>query len=270
MVPTPPRAIVVAVASGKGGVGKTNLAVNLGIQFARHGIPTILLDADFGLANADILLNVAPHADICDLLDEGRNPHDLLSQTAEGLRVLCGVSGPAERGEIGALRPAQCVRAIERLADRCNLLLIDCGSGVNDAIAALALSSDRLILTTTPEPTALADAYALLKVLHQRGLRGQSGVVVNMTRSIDEGSAAARRLQRVARQFLGLPVEDLGGVPWDGHVPAAVRARTPVAVRYPRCAASVAIEAVGRRLLPRPAAGRLDPGVWSRVASLFF
>jgi len=265
----PHRGEIIVVASGKCGVGKTNLALNLGIQFARRGARAILADADFGLANADILLNLPSHANISSLLDESRSPEDLLVEGPGGLRVLCGISGFAQEGELCELRPAQCTRAIERLDVLCDALLIDCGSGVSDSLAAFALSCDRLVLVTTPEPTSLADAYALLKILYSRGFRRPVGVVVNMSRSHEDGRAAAARLRRVTREFLGLELDELGAIPHDRHVASAVRERSPVVVRYPRCPASQSIDAISCRLAPQTEDVSAS-GVWTRMANLFF
>jgi len=257
------------IVSGKGGVGKTNLAVNLAIQLARRRHDVVLLDADFGLANADILLNLTPCGDFADLLSGRRAAQELLVPGPAGLRVLCGASGFARPGSQPPVIAQACARALGELRQGCDLVLVDCGAGLNSLTVSLALASDLLIVVTTPEPPALADAYAVLKLLCNRGLFGRVGVVVNMARSTTEAEAVARRMIRVAGDFLGLRVEYLGAVPPDRHIPLAVRARVPLAVRYPRCDASRAMEAICERLgLPRVERSRLG-GVWSRVASLF-
>ncbi len=263
----PTGAQVVTIASGKGGVGKTVLAVNLGVQLARRQQRVILLDADFGLANADILLNLAPRADYAALLDPTRRVTDLLVSGPAGLRLAGGLPGSGSNGR--APSPADCERLVERLSGLCDVLLVDCSAGLDATVAALALASDLLIIATTPEPTALADGYATLKLLCQRGYAGRAAVIVNMARSRREAEAVARRLERVADQFLGLSVENLGFVPLDRHVPRAVRLRVPVSVRYPRCAACTCMERIAARFAP--AAGRPGAGLslWARAASLF-
>lgn len=259
---------VIAIVSGKGGVGKTNLALNLGLQLARRR-RVILLDADFGLANADILLNVSPLADFSDLLDPDRNLDDLLVEGPCGLRVLCGVS-ETWSARVGAdFAPQECVWAMERLRGASDVLIVDCGNTVNLVLAAIAGASDLLLLATTPEPTALADGYAVVKYLSNHGFAGRTGVVVNMARTRTEGQAAGRRLARVAYQFLGLSVEQLGCIPFDRHVPQAVRHRVPVVLRHPHCAASVGLEEVCSRLWPPSPGGRAGGGLWSRLAALF-
>lgn len=260
---------VTSIVSGKGGVGKTNLALNVGIQIARRGPRVILLDADFGLANADILLGAAPRADFTALLDPQRNIDDLLLAGPHGLRVLCGVSGSTRLATLRAFGPRACRWALARLRHACDVLLVDCSAGVNPVIVTFALASDRVILTTTPEPTALADGYATLKLLSHAGVLARPSVVVNMARSRAEAERVAQRLDAVARRFLGLSLENLGHVTLDPHVPRAVRSRTPVVLQAPRCAASLCLEEISMRI--RPALRRSAAGgtVWSRVAALF-
>lgn len=260
---------VVSIVSGKGGVGKTNLALNLGIHLARRVRRVILADADFGLANADILLNVMPLASFADVLDPARPIGELLIDAPGGLRVLCGTSGAGQRAAGREISPVDCARAIQRLRAAADLLITDCGAGLSPTVVACALASDLLIVATTPEPTALADGYATLKQLANQGLLARVGVVVNMARSRVEADSVARRLAAAARRFLGLSVEDLGCVLLDRHVPQAVRARVPVSIRHPTCPASSCIERISARIVPSARARPVLPGVWSRVAGLF-
>jgi len=261
---------VIVIAGGKGGVGKTNIALNLGIQLSRQGVRTLLLDADFGHANADILLNVAPQADMVGLLDPSRSVDDLLSAAPEGLGVICGITGLRHERSICETDPLLYVGTTLRLRRACEVLIVDCSAEVTGAAARFALACDRLILVTTPEPTAVADSYATLKLLYQRGFCAQVGVIVNMALKHPEAVDAVRRLQRVTEQFLGLPLENLGYLPYDKHVVKAVRAQEPFATRYPGCPASRSIETLARRLRLLSGVPRAQNGIWGRVAGLFF
>ncbi len=264
------EAEVLVVAGGKGGVGKSNFALNLGVQLSRLGLRTILLDADFGHANADILLGIAPQRGLVGLLERSRAIEDLLSEGPEGLGVICGISGMRHARNVCETDPLRYVGALVRLKRSCEVLVVDCSADVAGAAATFALACDRLILITTPEPTAVADSYATLKLLFQRGFCARAGVVVNMAARESDATDAVRRLQRVAEQFLGLSLENLGFVPFDRHVAKAVREQEPFTTRYPRCAASTGIEVIARRLrfLGDKRPGQV--GVWGRVASLFF
>ncbi|MGD8454337.1 MAG: P-loop NTPase [Phycisphaerae bacterium] len=260
---------MIAVASGKGGVGKTNIALNVGIELARRGRRAVLLDADFGLANVDILLNIAPLHSVHDLLDEDGSLEELLVRGPHDLRLLCGTSGVARDGRPPAFGRQACARVLGRLRGGCDDLIIDCCAGVTPATATFALASDLLLLTTTPEPTALADAYATLKLLCAQGFAGRVGAVVNMVRSRGEGREVVGRLGRVAARFLGLTVQDLGCVLNDRRVPQAVVGREPFVVRYPRCPASRCIGEICDRLT-LPEADPAEPHeIWAQVAGLF-
>ena len=267
---TPTAAQVIAIASGKGGVGKTNLALNLGIRLSSRGVRTILLDADLGHANADILLNIAPRADLLGLLDPTRPIRELLTEGPAGLQLMCGISGLRHDRRICESDPELYLDALGRVRQACNVLLVDCAAGTIGPAASFALSSDQLILVTTPEPTAVADSYATLKLLYQRGFCARAAVVVNMACSEAAALDACRRLQRVADQFLGLSLENLGHVPYDKHVAAAVRERRAFVTRYPKCPASLRVDAIACRLNPLPSSARVQADLWGRVASLFF
>ncbi len=254
------RAAIFAVLSGKGGVGKSNISVNLGIAAARAGKRVVLLDAEPALANIAILLDLARPALGED--DETAPPHDC--PAAQGLRVACGASQTAELNNGQPLRQA----LLRRGGDDCEQLIIDCGSDLSETTLRLAEAADRRIIVTTPEPTAIADAYATLKTLRLRGMTGGASLIVNMARNAREAELASVRLRRTSKQFLGLALDDLGYIPFDPHVARAVRERSAVSLRFPRCAASVCLARIARRLLT-PAAAATPAGVWSRVASLF-
>ncbi|MEW6199585.1 MAG: P-loop NTPase [Planctomycetota bacterium] len=262
------RGTVVTIVSGKGGVGKTNLALNIGLLLQRRGVRTILLDADFDLANADILLNVTPRGDFADLLSGRRAVDEVCAPAPGGLRLVCGVSGAARHNGDTYDEDAYS-RAVHELKRACDVLLVDCGAGFNAALARLALAGDLVLLTTTPEPTAVADGYATLKLLCSVGFAGRAAVVVNMAHSKSEAAQVARRLARVARDFLGLSVESLGFIPLDHHVPEAVRRRAPVCQRHPHCAATAAMKRICDELDPSRPETTAGGSLWSRVAGLF-
>jgi flagellar biosynthesis protein FlhG len=184
-----------------------------------------------------------------------------------GLKVICGISDPTERRVGAAADPLICVNILERLQYTSEVVLVDCSAGVSSLVTSLALAGDRLLLVTTPEPTALADAYALLKLIHLKGFAGRVGLVVNMA-GHRVAQDAFRRLERTARQFLQLDVQNWGAVPLDRHVTTAVSKRVPVVARYPRCPASLALAEIARQLVP-PRISTRNHGMWTRVASLF-
>ncbi len=260
------RGVVIPVVSGKGGVGKSNLALNLGIQLARRNVSTLLVDADLGLANTDILLDVTPLNDVTALTDPDIRVDDLAILGPGGLQVICGVSGPAGASRVES-DPHLGGQVLDRLRGRSEVVLVDCAAGITPLVTSLALAGDRVLLVTTPEPTALADAYATLKVLSLRGLLRPVSLVVNLA-GHREAADVYRRLDRTCRQFLNLAVGYWGSIPADRHVTLAVNQRCPVTERYPRCAASLAISDLTRQIVTQRRVAP-DRGMWARVASLF-
>jgi len=260
---------LIVFASGKGGVGKSNIALNLGLALAQQNQRTILLDADFGLANQDILLNFAPPKTTPGSRAVHSSLDERLLTGPIGLRVLCGVSGTTLDGRVPHFDATAYQRVIEDLRRSADFALVDCGAGVSPAVTSLALAADQLVLITTPEPTALADVYATLKILVIQGFASRVSVVVNMARSRNEAEIVGARLARVTRQFLGLNIESLGHVLLDRHVPAAVRERVPLLLRFPHCSASECIRDICEQIGHLPAESLARRGTWARVAGLF-
>jgi flagellar biosynthesis protein FlhG len=256
------------VAGGKGGIGKSNLALNLSVQVSRRGQRVILVDADTQLANAGILAQIATTPPVTTHhytapLSAG------LREGPEGVRMLCSTASTAPARAAWPRTGEDWLASLAALRGEAAFVVVDCGSGITPTLAALTQASDLLLLVTTPEPTSVVDCYATLKYVVQRGYRGRTGVLVNMARRKGEGPAIVRRLARVAYPFLGLSVEDLGAIPFDPRVADAVRARVPVTIRYPRCAASLALDAVAGELDPAADPGPPGAGVWTRLAGLF-
>lgn len=260
---------LIVVGSGKGGVGKTNFALNAGIHLARRGARVTLVDADFGLANVDVLLNLTPARDLVTVLRDPRSIESALVPGPDGLRVLCGASGLRCNFAPWEIDPRDCLQLAQVLTAISDCVIVDCGAGVSSLIRCFSLASDMLILVTTPEPTAVVDAYATLKILHTRGFRGLVGLVVNMAHTRRDANVTMQRLRTAAREFLGLSVTDLGCIPFDRHVPLAVQQRCPLAVRYPLCSASIGIDESSRRFARKGAGGVQTSTLLEKVAKLF-
>jgi flagellar biosynthesis protein FlhG len=260
---------ILGFISGKPGVGKSTLAINSGIQLSRYGYRTALLRASSGFTSADVLPNVSPLKDVSAPFRDRLPVDHLPADGREGLRVLCGMSGLARGAGTHELGPSACERAPAGLDGACNVLLIDCPAGATSPVAAYALASDSMIVVTTPEPSALADAYATLKMLCSRGFRGRAGVVLNMVQSGGEAQRALGRLRRASERFLGLALENLGHVPLDRHVMRAARERVPVVLRYPGCSASCCIDEICTRIVAAGSFADRQPGLWARAARLF-
>jgi len=244
----PPAVQVIAVASGKGGVGKTSVAVNLAMTFAMSGRQTMLLDADLGLANVDLVYGVRPTHTIEAVLRGERRLADVVVEGPAGVRLLAAASGTAE---LTALSPAQqlCILdEVDALDGELDVLLIDVAAGISSNVLYFAAAASETLVVTTPEPTAVADAYALIKTLATRWERRTFPVLVNMAASAADAEATFARLAAVAQRFLSVRLDFVGWVPFDDVVPRAVRAHTPFVLAAPGAPASHAIAALADRL----------------------
>lgn len=249
---------VIAVCSGKGGTGKSNVAANLAYLLARQGRKTVLADLDLGMANLDILLGLAPARTVRHLLEGRAALEDVLVAGPGGMRFLPGASGVASLADLDPSGRDRLLAHLEALERGAEILLLDVGAGIGAGVLSLVSAADEVLLVTTPEPTALLDAFAVLKVLAGRPASRASRVrvLVNQARDRVQAARVADRLWGVARQFLGMDVERLGYVLLDLQVPEAVRARRLVAEAWPRAAASRCLAAIARRIAGAPARAR--------------
>jgi flagellar biosynthesis protein FlhG len=251
---TRPRATVVAITSGKGGVGKSNIAVNLAAHLARVDKRVVLFDADLGLANADVLCNIELPCNLSHVVANKRTLAEALVPTPAGFRLVGGASGLARMADLSDRDRQRLVGALELLEYQADVILIDTGAGISPNVLCFTRAADEVLVVTTPEPTAITDAYAVIKVL-SRGQReaadGESprlNLLVNQCRSAEEARLVYERISRVAHQFLGVAVFDAGFVLHDPAVPDAVRARRPFLLASPRCPAARCIAQLAVRL----------------------
>jgi flagellar biosynthesis protein FlhG len=251
---------VIAVTSGKGGVGKTHISVNLAVLAAKAGRRVLLVDADLGLANADIVLGVEPTAHIGHLLDGTASALDVLAQGPRGIHVLGASSGIQELTELDDEQKLRLVTALEPLEGQFDLVLVDCGAGIGDNVMFFAGVAQEALLVVSPEPTSLSDAYATVKVLSQQAGVRRFGVVANQSTDF-QGRDVFRRLTQVTSRFLTAQVTFLGHVPRDENLPRALHAQKPLVDLYPRSPASRALETLVDTILGGPPPPALDGGV---------
>lgn len=242
------RARVVTVTSGKGGVGKTNLSVNLGISLVRCGLRVVVVDADLGLGNVDIVLGIDPVRSLSDLLYGGCSVEDVLEPAPGGLKILSGGSGVYELASLTEAELQHLVHHIEQLDSLFDVMLLDTGAGIGPNVTSFALASDEVVVVTTTDPTSLADAYAVIKWISARRPDVSLNVAVNMAPDFREGEATFRRLDSAAKRFLGVKTNLLGVVPRDEAVVQAVKRQEPFVLASPNVAASRAVDAMARRL----------------------
>ncbi len=258
----------VAVTSGKGGVGKSNLAVNLAVCLARMGRKVCLLDADLGLANADVLCNLTPRLTLEHVVSGRCQLAEAMLLAPGGFRLIPGASGVARLADLDADRRWRLLQQMTALEQLVDLVLIDTAAGLSANVLTFAAAAHHALLVTTPEPTAITDGYGMLKSLVGRAPHARIEVAVNMAVDAVEGRDVFARIDRVSRTFLGRSVEFAGAVPHDTAVPDAVRSRVPFVLHSPDSPASLAVQRLARRLAglsEHPAASSPRQGFVSRL-----
>jgi flagellar biosynthesis protein FlhG len=264
------QARVIAVASGKGGVGKTALSVNLAACLASRSRRVVLFDADLGLANAEVMLNVDPTATVLDVLDGRKTIRDVVLDAPGGVSLISGGSGVAKLADLSEFERVRLVESLEELEGEADIIIIDCGAGIAPNVLSFAGCADLTLVVTAPEPTSLTDAYALIKVMTQRYEDAWSGqLIVNQAGSRKEAQDVFQRISRVSWRFLKIGIQDGGYVLRDDAMVAAVKARVPVVLHKPRSAAARCIDALARQIDRSlvPVASRV--GFFRRVLGLF-
>ncbi|MDH7602320.1 MAG: P-loop NTPase [Armatimonadota bacterium] len=217
-----------AITSGKGGVGKTSIAVNLSLLLARMGRQVWFVDADFGLANAEVLLGVAPRFNLAHVL---RGTVDLASawcDVADGVRLLSSGSGLEDAANIGAVQVASLINRVKETAGSDGLVVVDTGPGIDDPVISILTAADEVVVVTTPEPTALTDCYATMKVLFARRPESDVTLVINCCESPSQADSLAKALGDVCRRFLTTSFRRYQYLPVDKTVARAIQAQKPL------------------------------------------
>ncbi len=249
------QARVVAVTSGKGGVGKTNFCTNLALTLAARGQRVIIVDADLGLANVHVVLGVAPRFHLEHVMRGEKTLQEVLYTGPSGVGIIGGGSGLADMANLDEARRSRFIAGLSELDSMADVILLDTGAGLSHNVLAFLCAVEEVIVITTPEPTAITDAYATIKVLSQENPGAQQRLVVNMAQSEAEAQAVAQRLQSITRRFLGRDLDWLGYLPHDMTVSRAVRAQQPFSLLAPDAPVTRAIVRLAARLgydQPRP------------------
>ena len=259
----------IAVCSGKGGVGKSNIALNLSIMLSGAGNRVALVDADMGMANLDVLLNVDIKGDISHVVAGTKRLEDIVVDLPNGVQFVAGASGLARLANLSEFQRTRLTEELTQLESDNDLIVIDCGAGIGPDVLQFASGADIVLVVTTPEPTAITDAYGMIKALSRRGYIGSLSVLTNQADNRQEGRATYQRLAEVARRFLDIRVFDAGYIDEDPRVRQAVRRRQAFVLAYPKCPASRAIGALVNKLSPGGALVRQKEGFFRRMARLF-
>lgn len=248
------NARVIAITSGKGGVGKSNLSVNLALELTRMGKKVIILDADFGLANVEVMFGVIPEYNLSDLMFKGKEIKDIITEGPEGVGFISGGSGIANLINLDQEQVKRLVGKMTDLEELADVIIIDTGAGIAPSVMEFLLASPETIIVTTPEPTSVTDSYALLKALSMNeGYNKEEcsiKMVANRVESEGEGRNLYEKLNAVVTKFLGIKLSYLGSVPQDSNVRKAVMKQKPVTIMYPSSSAArhfknIAVELLG-------------------------
>lgn len=259
---------VIGVTSGKGGVGKSNVAANLAILAARAGNRTLILDADLGLANIEILYGLKPRYHLGHLLDGDVPVKDVIAEGPEGVKVLPAGHGIQQLTRLDEAQRLRLVSAIDQLEEDFDILFIDVGAGIGDNVLFFIGAAQEALLVVSPEPTSLTDAYATLKVLCQEGGTRFFNVVVNQAPNETVAKDIFDKLSSVVSRFLGAKMRWLGWLPRDENVHRAVMSQKPLVALFPSSPATRALNIVADTLFHEPPPVQLEGGLkflWSRL-----
>ncbi len=249
------QARVLAVTSGKGGVGKTGTSVNLSIALAMRGKDVVLLDADLGLANVEVLLGLNSLYNLQHVIHGERRMPEILADGPGGIKVVPGSSGIAKLADLGPNARQRVIDGMQELQDRADFILIDTMAGISQNVAGFAAAADEILLVVTPEPSSIVDAYAMVKTIRLMRHDAVFKLVVNMAATEHQARAVAGKLMTVSQQYLGHKLLYLGYVPRDPHVSHGVMQAVPFLLKYPAAPASRAIEALATSLISQRDAG---------------
>ncbi len=252
--PQPARqtARVITVTSGKGGVGKTSVSVNLAISLSRMGKRVVVLDADFGLANIEIMLGIRPQYNLADLMFRGKNVKDIITYGPENIGFISGGSGISEMANLTREQIFYLIQKLEELDQSVDVIIVDTGAGIGDSVLEFVAASSEVLLVATPEPTSITDAYALLKSLSRCSSYQPGMTVVKMIANQVRENGAARELFEkisvVVNKFLDIEIEYLGEIPYDSNMSRAVMQQEPVCVAVPESMAARAVRRIANAL----------------------
>lgn len=253
---------VIAVTGGKGGVGKSNVSINLSVCLANMGRRVALLDADLGLANIDVMLGLRPKKNLEDVLSGECTLADIMLIGPGGIRIIPASSGTQRMTTLGAAEHAGLIHAFSEVSHQIDVLVIDTAAGISDSVISFVRASQEVLVVVCDEPSSITDAYALIKLLNKNYGVDRFRVLANMTRSAQEGRNLYNKLTQVTDRFLDVTLQFVGSIPFDEAVRKAVQRQRPVVEMSPRSKASLAYKQLAEKVdlwpLPSTPRGHLE------------
>jgi flagellar biosynthesis protein FlhG len=268
--PSTPQFRVISVTSGKGGVGKSNVVANLGLALAHHGLKVLLIDADLGLANLDIILGLNPKFTIQDVLQLRKTLPEVLVEGPGGMKILPASSGIPELSELDEYQKMFLLNELDNYSESVDVVLIDTGAGISRNVLFFNIAAQERLVVANNEPTSITDAYALIKVLATQHNERRFKLLANGLSYPREAEAVYRTLLKVSERFLGrdISLEYLGFIPHDESIPKSVLKQQPVLTLYPRSRASRSFMQIAQQLWDSPAPEEVDGNIkffWRRL-----
>jgi len=261
------RARVICVASGKGGVGKTNLTLNLALAIKKRGFNPLIIDADLGLANIEVLVGAAPKYNFMDVIEGGMGIRDIVMDGPLGIKIISGGAGISETANLPVYKLNKLLSNLAIIEKDFDFIIIDTGAGISKSVISFAKAADEVIVITLPEPTAIADAYALIKTLRREAI-DKIGVVINKVESKFEAEATFKKLETVSKRFLGVGISYIGHISADNNIIRAVKQQEPFYIKYESSVASRNVEQICGKLTGQGNT-KSSEGFVKRLASFF-
>lgn len=249
---------VIAVTGGKGGVGKTNVSVNLALALADLGRRVMLMDADLGLANIDVLLGLSAKKTLADVITGECDLRDVLIKGPGGIRIVPAASGAQMMVQLSAAQHAGLIQAFSDISDNLDVLVVDTAAGIGDSVVSFVRAAQEVIVVVCDEPTSITSAYALIKLLNRDFGMNRFRILANMTHSPQEGRNLFAKLTKVTDRFLNVALQYAGAVPYDECVRKAVQKQRAVYEAFPRSKSALAFKAIAQKVdaWPLPASPR--------------
>ncbi|MGB4268490.1 MAG: MinD/ParA family protein [Spirochaetota bacterium] len=241
------RTKTIAITSGKGGVGKTSVAVSLAIALAKRNYSVTLLDADLGLANVNVVLGIIPKYNLYHVIKGKKKLEEIIIDVPEGIKIIAGASGFHQLANLDVKQREYFIKALSELNDD-DYMIIDTGAGISQNVLSFLVASDEVIVVTTPEPTAITDAYGTIKAIAANDPDKTVKLLVNRAQTVTEAKKVAQRVINIAGQFLNIKVDNLGFIFDDMYVAKSIRNQKPFIVSYPKSKASACIEIIADRV----------------------
>lgn len=253
---------IITVSSGKGGVGKSNFTLNFALALQARGYRVLIFDADIGMANINVLLGASPQYSLFDVLREDKTIEQVIHHDQSGIQFVTGGSGLNQLVDLTEAELNRFIQEIGKLSDKVDYILFDTGAGLSKETVKFILAAQETILVTTPEPTAITDAYAVIKMAGAFGLNITIRLVINRVTHRNEGSQTADKISMVAKQFLGMSIPTLGFIADDSNVSRAVKKQVPFTVAYPNSPAAKGIDQLVDNFLKKHRGDeRMDEGI---------